>query len=52
MTVFTVLGCFFALAAAGSLLALCAVVAHDVPRITGTVALILTLAALGAALLH
>ncbi|MFB7007874.1 MULTISPECIES: hypothetical protein [unclassified Streptomyces] len=52
MTLLVVLGWFFALAAACSLLALCAVVAHDVPRITGTVALILTLAALGVAILH
>ncbi|MCX5112195.1 hypothetical protein OOK13_40330 [Streptomyces sp. NBC_00378] len=48
----TILGWLFPLATACSLLALCAVVAHDIPRITGTVALILTFAALGLALLH
>lgn len=46
------LGLFFACAALLSLLGLAAVAAPDVPRITGTVALILTLAALGVAILH
>ncbi|WP_435610877.1 hypothetical protein [Streptomyces sp. C10-9-1] len=45
-------GLLCALAALTALLGLAAVAAHDVPRITGTVALILTLAALAAALLH
>ena len=35
-----------------ALFGLCAVALHDVPRITGTVAFILTLAALGAAVLR
>ncbi|MFF5186446.1 hypothetical protein ACFY30_22165 [Streptomyces sp. NPDC000345] len=35
-----------------ALLGLCAVALHDVPRITGTVAFILTLAALGVAVLR
>lgn len=34
------------------LFGLCAVALHDVPRITGTVAFILTLAALGVAVLR
>ncbi|MFJ6645786.1 hypothetical protein ACIQPS_09005 [Streptomyces sp. NPDC091290] len=41
---------FFAGAALLALFGLCAVALHDVPRITGTVALILTLAALGVAM--
>lgn len=47
---------FFALFFAGSALValygLCAVALHDVPRITGTVALILTLAALAVAIVR
>ncbi|MFC9752999.1 hypothetical protein [Streptomyces sp. NPDC056921] len=43
---------FFPLAALLGLLGLAYVATPDVPRITGTVALILTLAALGAAILH
>ncbi|MFE5630620.1 hypothetical protein [Streptomyces sp. NPDC056543] len=39
------------LAALGGLLGLCALALHDVPPTLGTVALILTLAALGAAIL-
>lgn len=46
------LGCFFAASACLGLAGLCALVAHDVPRITGTVALIVTLAALAAAIVH
>lgn len=46
------LGVFFACAALLALLGLAYVAAPDVPRIAGTVALILTLAALGAAILH
>lgn len=45
-------GLLCASAALLALLGLAAVAAHDVPRIAGTVALVLTLAALGAALLH
>lgn len=47
-----ILAAFFAGTALIALLGLCAVALHDVPRITGTVALILTLAALGAAVLR
>lgn len=43
---------FFAGTALLALLGLCAVALHDVPRITGTVALILTLASLGVAVLR
>ncbi|WP_166802843.1 hypothetical protein [Streptomyces sp. ICN441] len=43
-------GLLCVLAAFASLLGLCALALHDVPRILGTVALILTLAAFGAAL--
>lgn len=42
----------FPVAALGSAIGLCAVVLSDVPRITGTVAFIVTIAALGAAILH
>jgi hypothetical protein len=42
----------FAGAALLALFGLCAVALHDVPRISGTVALICTLAALGAAVLR
>ncbi|MDV9194332.1 hypothetical protein [Streptomyces sp. Wh19] len=47
-----VLGVFFPLAALLGLLGLAYVATPDVPRITGTVALILTIAALGVAILH
>ena len=47
-----ILAAFFAGSALVALLGLCAVALHDVPRIAGTVALILTLAALGAAVLR
>lgn len=47
-----ILGLFFGLSALLALLGLCAVALHDVPRITGTVAFILTLAALGVAVLR
>ncbi|MEU5769815.1 hypothetical protein ABZ782_28260 [Streptomyces asoensis] len=47
-----ILAAFFAGSALLALLGLCALALHDVPRITGTVALILTLAALGAAVLR
>ncbi len=46
------LAVFFAGTALLALFGLCAIALHDVPRITGTVALILTLAALGAAVLR
>ncbi|MFD7990752.1 hypothetical protein [Streptomyces mexicanus] len=46
------LAAFFAGSALAALYGLCAVALHDVPRITGTVALILTLATLGVAVLH
>lgn len=46
------LALFFAGSALVALFGLCAVALHDVPRITGTVALIVTLAALGVAILH
>ncbi|MEU0370623.1 hypothetical protein ABZ070_10220 [Streptomyces sp. NPDC006283] len=49
---FAILGVFFAFAVLGSFLALCVVAAHDVPLIAGTAAFILTLAALGVAILH
>ncbi|MEW2570477.1 hypothetical protein [Streptomyces sp. NPDC047070] len=42
-------GCF-ATAALLALFGLCAVALHDVPRISGTVAFIVTLAALGVAM--
>lgn len=42
----------FAAAALVALLGLCALALPDVPRITGTVAFILTLAALGVAVLR
>ncbi|MFD7066090.1 hypothetical protein ACFV97_02515 [Streptomyces sp. NPDC059913] len=47
-----VLGVLFPLAALTGLLGLAYVATPDVPRITGTVALIVTLAALGLAILH
>ncbi|MFJ8023348.1 hypothetical protein [Streptomyces sp. NPDC096311] len=43
---------FFAMAALLALLGLCAIALHDVPRITGTVAFIVTLAALGVAIVR
>ncbi|MFI1726891.1 hypothetical protein [Streptomyces sp. NPDC020489] len=46
------LAAFFAGSALVALYGLCAIALHDVPRITGTVALILTIAALGAAVLR
>lgn len=42
----------FAAAALLALFGLCAVALHDVPKISGTVALIVTLAALGVAVLR
>ncbi|MEU1494310.1 hypothetical protein ABZ456_29160 [Streptomyces sp. NPDC005776] len=45
-------GLLCALAAALSLLGICALLAHPVPRILGTLALLLTLAALAAAIPH
>lgn len=47
-----ILAAYFAGSAALALVGLCVVALHDVPRITGTVALITTLAALAVALLH
>jgi len=47
-----ILAVFFAGSALLALLGLCAVALHDVPRITGTVAFICTLAALGVAVLR
>ncbi|MCX4578133.1 hypothetical protein OHB41_34085 [Streptomyces sp. NBC_01571] len=44
-----ILAAFFGLSALLALFGLCAVALHDVPRITGTVAFILTCAALAAA---
>jgi hypothetical protein len=43
---------FFSAAALLALFGLCAVALHDVPRITGTVTFIVTLAALGVAVLR
>lgn len=50
MTVTAALCLFFTVAAVGALAILCALVAHHVPRIAGTVAFILTLAAFAAAI--
>lgn len=47
-----ILTVFFAGAALLALLGLCAVALPDIPRITGTVALTLTIAALGVAVLR
>ncbi|MDW8807432.1 hypothetical protein P1P68_22250 [Streptomyces scabiei] len=47
-----ILAAFFGLSAVLALFGLCAVALFDVPRITGTVAFVLTLAALGAAILR
>lgn len=46
------LAVFFAGSALLALFGLCAVALHDVPRITGTVALIVSFAALGVAILR
>jgi hypothetical protein len=46
------LAVLFPVSALVALLGLCAIALHDVPRITGTVAFIVTLAALGAAVLR
>ncbi|WP_178855097.1 hypothetical protein [Streptomyces acidiscabies] len=46
------LAAFFAGTALLALFGLCAIALHDVPRITGTVALVLTIAALGVAALR
>lgn len=43
---------FFGLSALLALVGLCALALHDVPRITGTVAFIVTLAALGVAIVR
>lgn len=48
----TALGLLFPLAAITGLLGLAYLATPDVPRITGTVALVLTIAALGLAILH
>lgn len=47
-----ILAAFFGLSALLALFGLCAVALHDVPRISGTVALIITLAVLGAVTLR
>jgi len=47
-----ILTAFFASSALLGLLGLCAMALRDVPKISGTVAVILTLAALGAALVR
>ncbi|MEU1892756.1 hypothetical protein [Streptomyces pristinaespiralis] len=47
-----ILAAFFAGSALLALFGLCAVALSDTPRIAGTVALVLTLAALGVAILH
>jgi hypothetical protein len=47
-----ILAAFFAAAALLALLGLCAVALSDVPKISGSVALVLTLAALGVAVLR
>ncbi|MFJ2259943.1 hypothetical protein ACIOKD_16645 [Streptomyces sp. NPDC087844] len=47
-----ILAGFFPAAALLALFGLCAVARHDVPRIAGSVALIITMAALGAAILR
>ena len=48
----TAFGILFPLAALGSAAILTALAAPDIPRISGTVALIVTIAALGVAILH
>jgi hypothetical protein len=47
-----ILAAFFSAAALLALLGLCAVALPDVPKISGSVALVLTLAALGVAVLR
>lgn len=47
-----ILAAFFAGSVLVALLGLCAVALHDVPKISGTVALVLTLAALGVVVLR
>lgn len=47
-----IFGLFFASAALLALLGLCALALPDVPPTLGTVALVLTIAALGLAILH
>ena len=47
-----ILAAIFGLSALLALVGLCAVALRDVPRITGTVALVLTFAALGVAVLR
>jgi hypothetical protein len=47
-----ILAVLFGLSALLGLFGLCAVALHDVPKISGTVAFILTLAALGVAVLR
>ncbi len=47
-----ILAAFFAGSALVALFGLCAVALHDVPKISGTVAFIVTLAALGVAVLR
>lgn len=48
----TALGWLFAVAAVGAGAVLAALVAHEMPRLLGTLALVLTLAALAAAIPH
>ncbi len=47
-----ILAAFFAGSALVALFGLCAVALHDVPKISGTVSFIVTLAALGVAVLR
>ncbi|MCX4557946.1 hypothetical protein OHA02_17260 [Streptomyces phaeochromogenes] len=47
-----ILAAFFAGSALLALFGLCALALHDVPKISGTVALIITMAALGVAILR
>jgi hypothetical protein len=47
-----ILGLFFGLSALLGLFGLCAVALHDVPRVSGTVVFVLTLAALAVALVR
>lgn len=47
-----IVGLLFGLLALLALFGLCAVALHDVPRISGTVALIITMAALGVVILR
>ncbi|MET9705354.1 hypothetical protein [Streptomyces griseus] len=48
----TAIRLFFPLATLGAGALLAALATHDIPRITGTVALIVSIAALGLAILH